>query len=107
MENVPVLGSSVCYMAVHVLFAKLNYFQSTQLIYYLLSCEKGHPISWSIPFIMHPEELTCKNLVETLFRSKWESKVGIHQVVCLKLKSFKRRFHNPQVILGKACQQRD
>src|SRR6266487_1236630 len=63
---------------------------------------KSHLISRSIPFIIHTKELTyknsicvkcmlnsSKNLVETILRRKRKSKVGIHQFICFKIKSFK------------------
>ena len=112
MENMPVFWCSISYMTVYILFSKLKYSQIFQFSLSLFSFKKSHQISRSIPFIIHAKKLTyknstciqcklysSKNLVETIFRSKRESKVGVYQVVCLKLKSFKRSLHCPQAIL--------
>ena len=61
MKHMPVLRCPICNMTIHILFTKLNYFQFFQLNFCLHSCKKGHAIFWSIPFVIHPEELSHKN----------------------------------------------
>src|SRR5260221_6498532 len=112
MEHVPVFGRPIGDMTIHVFFLELYHLHPNKQPFCLLPRVEGQGTPRLIPLVMNAKQLAgknstrpyrslhpCKDLVETVFRIKRESKVSVYQVVSLKGKILKRRLNEPQVLL--------